>query len=47
MVTEKKTANELKLKAIEEGMHTMVEDGFTKALLGLTSLEEVIASTKS
>jgi type IV pilus assembly protein PilB len=46
MVTSKATANELKSKAIEEGMHTMIEDGFTKALLGLTSFDEILAATK-
>ncbi len=46
MITEKKTALELKAKAVEEGMRTMLEDGFGKALLGLTSMDEILAATK-
>ncbi len=33
-------------KAIEQGMTTMLEDGFIKAVQGITSLEEVIRVTK-
>ena len=33
-------------KAIEEGMTTMLEDGFIKAIQGITSLEEVLRVTK-
>jgi type II secretory ATPase GspE/PulE/Tfp pilus assembly ATPase PilB-like protein len=28
--------------AIQEGMRTMIEDGFVKAAQGLTSIEEVL-----
>ena len=36
------TANEIYKAAIAEGMHTFKEDGITKALSGLTTLEEVM-----
>ena len=29
-----------------EGLHSMYEDGLTKALLGITSLEEVLRVTR-
>ncbi|EKD43630.1 MAG: hypothetical protein ACD_72C00195G0001, partial [uncultured bacterium] len=35
-------ADQIKQKAIEEGMTTMFEDGLQKALLGVTTLDEVI-----
>lgn len=38
----KMPSHELKQLAIRRGMKTMVEDGFTKAVAGLTSIEEVL-----
>lgn len=35
-------ADQIKQQAIKEGMTTMFEDGFHKALLGVTTLEEVL-----
>ena len=39
-------AKELQRAAIEEGMRTMFEDGVTKALDGITTLEEVMRTTR-
>ncbi|MGH8559037.1 MAG: type II secretion system ATPase GspE [Methylococcales bacterium] len=35
-------ANQIQDKAVEEGMETIYEDGLRKALLGLTTIEEVL-----
>jgi type II secretory ATPase GspE/PulE/Tfp pilus assembly ATPase PilB-like protein len=35
------TSNEIQRKAIEQGMITMRQDGYLKALQGLTTIEEV------
>ena len=39
-------AEVLEEKAIEEGMNTIVQDGFAKAAQGITSIEEVMRVTK-
>ena len=39
-------AKELQRAAVEEGMRTMFEDGVTKALDGITTLEEVMRTTR-
>ena len=36
----------IRKKAIEEGMTTMVYDGITKVLMGITALEEVKRAAK-
>ncbi len=36
----------LEEKAVEEGMTTIVQDGFAKAVQGITSIEEVMRVTK-
>lgn len=46
LVTQSATSEELEKKAHENGMVTMVEDGFLKAVQGATSLEEVMRATK-
>jgi type II secretory ATPase GspE/PulE/Tfp pilus assembly ATPase PilB-like protein len=46
MISQKATAKELEDKAREKGMMTMVEDGFAKAIQGITSLEEILRVTK-
>lgn len=46
LISQNVTAGEIEEKAIEEGMNTMMVDGFVKALKGLTSLEEVLRVTK-
>jgi general secretion pathway protein E len=38
-------AGEIHRLAIEEGMHTMYDDGLVKALQGSTTLEEVLRVT--
>lgn len=42
MVMEHKTGDELAVRARQEGMLTMMEDGIYKAARGLTSIEEVL-----
>lgn len=42
MVMEKASTRELHQKAVEEGMITMAQDGFMKALEGITTVEEVL-----
>ncbi|OGI22250.1 MAG: hypothetical protein A2808_02605 [Candidatus Moranbacteria bacterium RIFCSPHIGHO2_01_FULL_55_24] len=46
MVTQSATSEEIENKAKENGMSTMVEDGFLKIVQGVTSLEEVMRVTK-
>jgi type IV pilus assembly protein PilB len=46
LISQNVTAGEIEEKAIEEGMNTMMVDGFIKALEGFTSLEEVLRVTK-
>lgn len=46
MISQKSSAEELNNKAIERGMITMIEDGFIKAVQGITSLEEILRVTK-
>ena len=42
LIVKKASTNDIKQKAIENGMRTMVEDGFIKAAKGFTSIEEVL-----
>lgn len=42
LVLERASAADIKKKAIEEGMKTMMRDGVEKAAAGMTSIEEVI-----
>lgn len=46
MITSDASSDEIERKAKEKGMHTMSEDGFIKAVQGITSLEEVLRVTK-
>ena len=46
MISQKATSEELERKAKEKGMRTMTEDGFIKAVQGITSLEEILRVTK-
>lgn len=46
MISQKATAEDIENKAKEKGMITMVEDGFIKAIQGLTSIEEILRVTK-
>lgn len=42
LIMEHRSSGSLEKQAIEEGMITMVQDGFMKALEGITTLEEVL-----
>lgn len=46
MVMEKANANQIQDQAIKNGMTTMLEDGIKKALVGMTTIEEIIRATK-
>ncbi len=46
MVSQKATSEEIEIKAKSKGMLTMVEDGFTKAIQGITSIEEILRVSK-
>jgi type IV pilus assembly protein PilB len=42
LIVKKATTKEIAAQAAKDGMRTMVEDGFVKAAMGLTSIEEVL-----
>jgi type IV pilus assembly protein PilB len=42
LIMEHRSASEIERRAVEEGMITMVQDGFMKALEGITTIEEVL-----
>ncbi len=42
LIVKKATSKDIQEQAIKEGMHTMIEDGFIKAVQGLTSIEEIL-----
>lgn len=46
LILEKKTATEIQKVAREEGMVTMMQDGYLKAIEGITTLEEVLRVAK-
>jgi type IV pilus assembly protein PilB len=46
MVTQNATTEEIEVQARTNGMATMIEDGFLKAVQGITSIEEVMRATK-
>lgn len=46
LVTQSATSEQVEMKAKENGMFTMVTDGFMKIIQGMTSLEEVMRVTK-
>lgn len=46
MILEHASSEEIQNQAIKEGMTTMQQDGFLKALQGLTTLEEILRVTK-
>jgi len=45
LITKRATTDEIEAQARKEGMLTMLEDGFVKAIQGITSLEEVLRVT--
>ncbi len=47
LVMEKANAGEIEEAAIEGGMTTMLDDGIQKAVLGVTTIEEVLRATKT
>jgi type IV pilus assembly protein PilB len=46
MIVGRATASEIQDQAVKEGMLTMQQDGFVKALMGLTTIEEVLRVTR-
>ncbi len=46
LITQNATSDAMERKAREDGMVTMVEDGFMKVIQGITSIEEVMRVTK-
>lgn len=46
LISQNAISSEIEKKAIEEGMNTMIVDGFEKIVMGMTSLEEVLRVTK-
>jgi type IV pilus assembly protein PilB len=42
LITQNATADQIQARAQQEGMQTMVEDGFIKAAQGITTIEEVL-----
>jgi len=46
MVTARKPTNEIEQQAIDEGMYTLRDDGWIKALGGVTTVEEVLRVTE-
>ncbi|MDQ1284551.1 MAG: type pilus assembly protein PilB [Patescibacteria group bacterium] len=45
-ISQKETAEDIEERARKNGMLTMLEDGFVKAMQGVTSLEEIMRVTK-
>jgi type II secretory ATPase GspE/PulE/Tfp pilus assembly ATPase PilB-like protein len=45
LILQHSTAEEIEAQAVSEGMLTMRQDGYLKALSGYTTLEEVIRLT--
>lgn len=46
LITARATSNEIQEAAIKEGMVTMQQDGFVKAMQGMTTIEEIMRSTR-
>ncbi len=46
-ITKKSNAGEIQQLAVKAGMTTMLEDGITKVLAGMTTIEEILRVTKS
>ena len=42
----KANADQIRKKAIENGMTTMLDDGISKVLSGITTVEEIIRVTR-
>ena len=46
MIVDKKSVAEIKKKAVDNGMLTMIQDGFIKAKNGQTTIEEILRATQ-
>ena len=46
MITSHATSDDIQLQAVRDGMLTMQQDGFVKALMGQTTIEEVLRVTR-
>jgi len=46
LITASSSTETIERKAKEQGMHLMIEDGFIKAVQGITSIEEIMRVTK-
>lgn len=46
LITAASSTDTIEKKAREQGMHLMIEDGFVKAVQGMTSIEEIMRVTK-
>ena len=46
LISQKASAHDLEEKAKANGMLTMIEDGFSKCILGITTVEEILRVTK-
>ena len=42
LIVQKTTSDQIQKQAEEEGMVTMIQDGFLKAAQGVTSIEEIL-----
>jgi len=47
MIVGHATADDIQMQAIRDGMLTMQQDGFVKALMGKTTIEEILRVTRS
>ncbi len=47
LIVQKESSDIIRRKAIDEGMSTMLHDGVSKALMGVTTLEEIRKSAKA
>jgi type II secretory ATPase GspE/PulE/Tfp pilus assembly ATPase PilB-like protein len=46
MIVSHATSEEIQVSAIKSGMLTMQQEGFIKALLGMTTIEEILRVTR-
>ena len=46
LITSKATSAEIQAQAVKQNMRTMHEDGFAKAMQGLTTIEEIMRVTR-
>ncbi|HLC89778.1 MAG TPA: GspE/PulE family protein [Patescibacteria group bacterium] len=46
LIMSRANADEIRQQAVKDGMKTMIEDGMSKVLAGITTIEEVLRATK-